>query len=62
LRDQVYSGEAKMVSEVASKINVVELSDAERKLWVEATASVVDRFVKENGPLAAQVVAAGRNP
>jgi C4-dicarboxylate-binding protein DctP len=36
-----------MVLEVADKINVVELTDAERAQWVEATQSVVDRFVEE---------------
>ena len=60
LRDQVYAGEADMVLEVADKINVVELTDAERAQWVEATQSVVDRFVEENGEVAAQVVEAGR--
>jgi C4-dicarboxylate-binding protein DctP len=60
LRDQVYAGEVNMVKEVADKINVVELSDAERAQWVEATQSVVDRFVEENGEVAAKVVEAGR--
>jgi C4-dicarboxylate-binding protein DctP len=49
-----------MVKEVADKINVVELTDDERKQWVDATASVIDRFVKENGEVAAKVVEAGR--
>ena len=60
LRDQVYAGEASMVKEVEDKINVIHLSDAERAQWVDATKSVVDRFVKENGSVAEQVVAAGR--
>jgi len=62
LRDQVYSGEVKMVKEVESKINVVRLTNAERQKWVDATKSVVDRFVKENGAVVAKVVDAGRNP
>ncbi len=61
LRDQVYSGEDAMVKEVSDKINVIKLTDDERKQWVDATATVVDRFVKENGDLAAKVVEAGRN-
>ncbi len=60
LRNQVYAGEVDMVKDVVDKINVVELSDAERALWVEATQSVVDRFVTENGDIAAKVVEAGR--
>ena len=60
LRDQVYAGEASMVKEVEDKINVIHLSDAERAQWVDATKSVVGRFVKENGSVAEQVVAAGR--
>lgn len=50
-----------MIKEVADKINVVELTDAERAKWVDATKSVVDRFVKENGEVAAKVVEAGQN-
>ena len=60
LRDQVYSGEVDMIAEVADKINVVELSDEERKQWVDATSSVIDRFVNENGEIAAKVIEAGR--
>lgn len=61
LRDQVYSGEADMVKEVADKINVVELTDAERAQWVEATKSVAERFVEENGELAAKVIEAAQS-
>lgn len=61
LRDEVYAGEADMVKEVADKINVVELTAEERALWVEATKAIADRFVKENGEVAAKVVAAGRS-
>ena len=60
LRDQVYSGETAMVKEVADKINVVELTDAERAQWVEATKSVVDRFAQENGERAASVIKAAQ--
>jgi len=60
LRDQVYSGETAMVKEVADKINVVELTEAERAQWVEATKSVVDRFAQENGQRAASVIKAAQ--
>jgi len=58
LRDQIYSGEKTMVDEVRSKINVVELTGAERAKWVKATKSVVDKFAKEAGPTAAAAIAA----
>jgi len=35
---------------------VIELTDAERAQWREATATVVDRFVSEGGETAAKVV------
>jgi C4-dicarboxylate-binding protein DctP len=58
LRDEVYSGEAAMVKEVASKINVVELTEAERAKWVEATKSVVEKFSKAAGETGAKAIAA----
>ena len=61
LRDEIYSGEAAMIQEVSDKINVIELTAAERALWVESTQSVIERFVKENGEVAASVVKAGQD-
>lgn len=58
LRDAIYTQEAAAVEEVRPKIKVNELTDAERAKWVEATKGVIDRFIKEGGPVAAQVVAA----
>ena len=62
LRNEVYSGEAKIVDELRSKMTVVELSNAERSAWKKATASVVDRFIKENGKAGEKAVNAARNP
>jgi C4-dicarboxylate-binding protein DctP len=62
LRNEVYSGEAKIVDELRSKMTVVELSSAERAAWKKATASVVDRFIKENGNAGLAAVEAARNP
>jgi len=62
LRNEVYSGEAKIVDELRSKMTVVELSNAERSAWKKATASVVDRFIKENGKAGEEAVNAARNP
>lgn len=60
LRDEVYAGEVDMIKDVADKINVVELNKEERQQWVDATQTVAERFVKENGDVAAKVVEAGR--
>lgn len=60
LRDDVYSGEAAMVKEVADKINVIELTADERAQWVEATKSVAEKFAKERGDLAVKAIAAAR--
>ncbi|KZL15388.1 2,3-diketo-L-gulonate-binding periplasmic protein YiaO precursor [Pseudovibrio axinellae] len=60
LRNEVYSGEDALVASVEDKINVVRLSDEERAKWVEATASVQDRFVEAAGPVGAQAVEAAK--
>ncbi len=60
LRDQVYSGEAAIVDELRSKMNVVDLTPEERAQWVEATRSVIDRFRKSVGPMADKVIAAAQ--
>ncbi|HBR99296.1 MAG TPA: C4-dicarboxylate ABC transporter [Gammaproteobacteria bacterium] len=58
LRDDIYRQEAEIVEEMQSKMTVVALSDDERAQWVEATAGVIDRFVKETGDVGAAAVAA----
>ncbi len=60
LRDQVYGGEAAMVKEVASKINVVRLTDKERAAWVEATKSVEAKFAAERGAVAVDAIKAAK--
>ncbi len=60
LRDEIYADETKMVSEIADKIKVIELSKDERMQWVTATESVVDKFAKEAGETAAQAIKAAR--
>ena len=61
LRDEIYSQEEANVDEMRSKMTVVELSDAERAKWVEATAGVADRFIGDSGETAAAVVKAVRD-
>lgn len=56
LRASVAKLEADALAYLRGKINIVELTDADRALWREATASVIDRFVKEAGPLAGEVI------
>lgn len=58
LRDQIYAEEAAAIKEVSSKMTVIELTDAERTQWREATKSVVEKFRKENGDAAAAVLKA----
>ena len=60
LRDEVYGGEAAVVKEVSSKINVVELTKEERAMWVEATKSVIDKFASERGEVAVKAIEAAR--
>ena len=60
LRDEVYGGEAAMVKEVSDKINVVELSAAERAAWVEATKSVEAKFAAERGEVAVAAIKAAK--
>ena len=58
LRDKIYAQEAAAIKDVSSKMTVVELSEAERAKWREATKSVVERYRKENGAPAAAVLKA----
>jgi len=59
LRDHIYGEEASDVESLRDKIDIVELTDAERDAWRTATSAVVDRFVSEGGPAAKAVVDAG---
>ncbi len=58
LRNAIYAQEEAIVSEMREKMTVVELSEAERAKWREATSGVVNRFVKETGSTGAAVVQA----
>ncbi|MBL4666968.1 MAG: TRAP transporter substrate-binding protein DctP [Sneathiella sp.] len=58
LREQVYSGEAAMVEELRSNMKVVELTAEERAMWVEATKSVIEKFVANAGPTAKAAIKA----
>ena len=58
LRDAIYEQEDTIVEEMRSQMTVVDLSDEERQKWVEATGSVVRRFVAAAGGTAAEVVSA----
>ena len=58
LRDAIYAQEDGNVKEMRSKMTVVDLTAAEREQWVDATKSVVQRFVDDAGPTAAEVVSA----
>ncbi len=60
LRDEVYSGEAAMVKDVADKINVITLTADERAQWIEATKSVAEKFAAERGDLAVKAIAAAK--
>ncbi|MEO9900530.1 TRAP transporter substrate-binding protein DctP [Nisaea sp.] len=58
LRDEIFAQQAAAVDEARSKMNVVALTDAQRAAWAQATAGIVDRFVKENGDKGAAAVKA----
>ena len=61
LRDAIYQQEAEIVEEMKAEMTVVELTEAQRAAWREATAGVVDRFVDETGDTGAAAVAAVRS-
>ena len=61
LRDAIYQQEAEIVEEMKTEMTVVELTEAQRAAWREATAGVVDRFVDETGDTGAAAVAAVRS-
>ncbi len=58
LRDSIYAKEAAVVKEMRGKMTVIDLSQEERAKWRDATKGVVDRFRKERGAIAAQVLTA----
>lgn len=58
LRDAIYAEEEGIVDEMRNQMTVVELSPEERQQWVEATASVAQRFVDDAGDTAARVLSA----
>ncbi len=56
LREKIAGLEAEALEEVKDKITIVELSDADRQKWRDATGGVVDRFTAEGGDLAKEIV------
>ena len=56
--DAIYAEEDAIVDEMRGLMTVVELTGAERQLWVDATRSVAQRFIDDAGPTAAEVVSA----
>ena len=59
LRDEVYSGEDKMAKDLESKMNVIRLTDAQRKVWEDTIKKpVVARYRKAVGPMADEVIKA----
>ncbi len=58
LRDEIYAREKTIVEEMRSKMTVVDLTEAERAQWRQATKGVMERFRKENGDAAAAVLKA----
>lgn len=58
LRDAIYAEEEGIIDEMRNQMTVVELSPEERQQWVEATASVAERFVDDAGDTAARVLSA----
>ncbi len=60
LRGKIFAIEAEALEFLKTKMNVIELTDAERAKWREATAPVVERFIKNGGKTAADVIAAAK--
>ena len=56
LRDHIYTQESEDVKLLRTKMNVIDLTDAEREQWRSATKGVGDKFAKERGPLAAKII------
>jgi C4-dicarboxylate-binding protein DctP len=60
LRNNIFKIEADTLEFLKSKMNVIELTDAERDQWRKATTGVVDRFVKNGGDTAKAVISAAK--
>ncbi|WP_457649567.1 TRAP transporter substrate-binding protein DctP [Profundibacter sp.] len=60
LRDSIYAQETESVTEVSSKMNVIELTPEQRAEWVKATSGIVDRFIEETGDVGKAAVDAVR--
>lgn len=58
LRDAMGQIEAEAFDAVRDKIEIIELTPEQLADWQKATASVIDTFVKESGPLGKQLVEA----
>jgi C4-dicarboxylate-binding protein DctP len=58
LRDEVYKTEDTITEEMKSKINIVQLTAAQRAEWSKALVGIEERFVKESGPTGAAALAA----
>ena len=60
LRNRVLRIEAETLEFLRGKMNVIELTEAERLQWRDATQSLVDRFIENGGDTAAAVIKAAR--
>lgn len=58
LRDEVYATEDAIAEEMKSKINIVQLTDAQRAEWTKALVGIEQRFAEENGATGAAALAA----
>jgi C4-dicarboxylate-binding protein DctP len=56
LRDDMGKIEQETLTFVTDKINIVDLTDAERALWHEATKPVVNSYIKRSGDLGKRIV------
>jgi C4-dicarboxylate-binding protein DctP len=61
LRDKVYSGEEAMAKRLESKMNVIRLSNDERKQWQRIAKPVLERYRAKVGPLADKVIKAAHD-
>ena len=60
LRNSMLRIEAETLDFLRGKMNVIELTQAERNQWRDATKSVIDRFVENGGEIAAAVIKAAQ--
>ncbi len=56
LRDKMGAIEQDALKSVSDKINVIDLTDAERGMWRKATKPVVDAYIKRAGAVGAKLV------